>query len=151
MVSGSLILIIGTLVHFVLGRWVDSPWALPDLTLLGICLALSQSPDSVMDLVLLSGLLPMLIAGRRGWDAGLAYAGAAALWHGIGSRWDLTNRRLSLGSVALVELGLSIWWLCRANTWSANMWGAIPLRVASTVAGWAGVGGVARRHLSRYV
>ncbi len=146
--SGSILILVGTLVHFILGRWVDSPWAMPDLTLLGICLALSQSSDSVMDLVLLAGLLPMLTAGTRAWDVGVGYAGAAALWHWATSRWDVTDRRLSLLGIAVLELGLSIWWLSRADAWSADMWGAVPLRVTITVAGWAVVNWWSRRTLS---
>ena len=151
MVSGSLIFILaGTLAHLVLGRWVASPWMLPDVTLIGIGLAVSRSADSITDLALLAGLLPMVITGRHSWDVGIGYAGAAALWRWVQSHWDVADRRLSLGAVAVLELGLSIWWLNRADAWSAQMWGAVPLRVASTMAGWAVVGWLSRRHSSRY-
>ena len=149
--SGSLIFILaGTLAHLVLGRWVESPWMLPDVTLIGIGLAVSRSADSITDLALLAGLLPMVIAGRHSWDVGIGYAGAAALWRWVQSHWDVADWRLSLGAIAVLELGLSIWWLGRAGAWSAQMWGAVPLRVAATTAGWAIVGWLLHRNLSQH-
>lgn len=139
MVSGPVIRLIlaGTLAHVVVGRWVDSPWVLPDLTLVGICMAASHPSASMLDVTLMAGLLPMLASWGEGWEAGLGYAASAAMWRWAGSRWDLANRRLSLGAVAALELGLVVWWLWRSGAWSWEMWTAVPLRVVSTAVGWA--------------
>ena len=139
MVRGSVIrfILLGTVAHVALGRWVDSPWLLPDVTLVGIGLAASRSRASWLELTLVAGLLPMLASSAHGWAVGLSYAGSAAIWRWAGSRWDLADGRLSAACTAMLESGLALWWVWRAEAWSWELWAAVPLRVAMTALGWA--------------
>ena len=137
--SGSVIRLIvaGTLAHVVLGRWVDSPWLLPDLTLVGICVAASRPSVSLLEVTLVAALLPMLASSGHSWQAGLSYGACAAIWRWAGSRWDLANWRVSVGCVAVLELGLALGWVWRSSAWSWELWAAVPLRVMLTTFGLA--------------
>ena len=93
--SGAVLIALGALAHAVAGRWVASPWQLPDLTLVGVCLAASHPSASLLEVIFFAAFLPMLASWGSGWAAGIGYAVAAAWWRWAGSHWDLTQQRLS--------------------------------------------------------
>ena len=134
MVFGSAFLFIlaGALTHVVVGGWVASPWVLPDLTLVAICVAASESSIPALEMILLSSALPMLVSPGSSWEVGASYAAAAALWRWAATRWDVSHGRVAAVGVAVLETGLVLWWIGRAGAWSWDVWMALPLRVAMT-------------------
>jgi hypothetical protein len=84
-----LIIGLGALFHLALGRWVASPWLVPDLTLVSVISAMARAPEYSMNLVLLGGCLAIALAPSQCWWAGFAFAAAGGLVILLGLRWDL--------------------------------------------------------------
>jgi len=87
-VTAILIVGLGTLFHLALGRWVASPWLVPDLTLVSMVLAMAQAPEHSMKLTLLGSCLAMVLTPYQPVLVGLAYTAAGGLVSLLALRWD---------------------------------------------------------------
>ena len=83
-----------------LGRWLPSPWFVPDLTLLGMAVLILRLPEHPFAPAWLAGVAAMTLAGRHPLWVGLAYlaAGVAVKW--MARQWEVTEpfrERLVIG------------------------------------------------------
>ena len=138
MPRGPIALLISSLVlHSVAGRWTVSPWLLPDLSLIGLAMAVEQAPSYRRQLLLLAVIGVMLLAGPAAVRAGAAYGafGGALIW--FAGQWDAPPRLLKAAVMAAAELLLiAVWWIGDgpAMTWPLLI-GAVQ-HLAFTVALW---------------
>ena len=98
-----------TLTQFLLGRWISSPWLMPDLALLSILLVVMRDPRHALGPVLFGGCCVMLLTVRHPVLIGLAYAGAGGLVRRLASQWDLTAAPMQRIVVGVME-GLLLTW-----------------------------------------
>lgn len=88
------VVIAGTCAHLLLGRWILSPWLMPDLTFLGMALAVLLIPGRPFSAVLVGGVLVTLMSVERPLLMGLGYAGAGWLVLRSAVIWDVTTPAL---------------------------------------------------------
>ena len=112
----------GVLWHLILGRWLSSPWVVPDVTLASVVLAMARTPRQplnassrfahsgqwgepvhAMGPALVAGLLVMLLSVRKPLLMGTAYVGAGWLVRSLALRWDLTSPAMQRAAVAIAE------------------------------------------------
>ena len=105
----------GALSHLVLGRWVVSPWLMPDLMLLTVFLAMVHTPGHPIGPALLGGLVAMLSAVHHPLLVGLAYLGAGWLIKWLAARWDLADGAMPWVAVGVAEGMLIAVWLFLAT------------------------------------
>ena len=101
----------GTALHVVLGRWVASPWLMPDLTLISMVLAMTLPSQSLLGPALLAGFFVMLSTPQQPLLLGGTYVGAGWLIQVLALRWDLTDSTLQQLTVGAAEAGLLAMWL----------------------------------------
>ena len=97
----------GAVSHLLVGRWVNSPWLMPDLTLIGMMLAMGRFPEQAWRIAGSGGWFAMIASVRQPGLVGLAYAGAGGLARWIAVRWDVSRPAVQLLAVGLTE-GLMI-------------------------------------------
>ncbi len=106
----------GAVSHLLVGRWVNSPWLMPDLTLVGMMLAMGRFPEQAWRIAGLSGWFAMIGSVRQPGLVGFAYAGAGGLARWIATRWDVSRPAVQLLAVGLTEGFILIVTLCVEST-----------------------------------
>lgn len=102
---------VGTLIQVSVGRWVGSPWVVPDLILISMILAMAKVPeDPPMSSGLWGAVLAMVATLHEPVAVGLAYLGTAWLVRRLASRLDLADPTIQLMVVGIGEvLLLGVW------------------------------------------
>ncbi len=126
-------LLIGCVVtHALLAHLIASPWWLPDLTLVGLVLAVGQRPAQWLVASLVAALLTVLSAVRFSGQLFSAYLLCGWFVQLVGNRWDATDVRVqgvaALMASALLTFG-AIWF---ENLWSPPLLGLALAHVAIT-------------------
>jgi len=91
---------LGVLSHLAIGRWLPSPWLVPDLTMLSVAVLILRLPGHPLAPAWLAGVAAMALAVHHPLWAGMAYlaAGAAVKW--MAHQWEVTvpsRERLVIG------------------------------------------------------
>ena len=120
--------------HVVLARLIASPWWVPDLTLVGLVLAVTRRPARWWLLSAVAGLLTMGWAVR---SAGSIFAGYLLIGGAVrlaGHQWDATDLRIEAGLVGAASLmaTLGTFWL--GDVWSPLLLVFMGLHTALTCA-----------------
>jgi len=92
-VSGAIIVGVSVGLHLALGRWVPSPWFMPDLTVTGMVLAILLLPERPVSPAILSGALTMLFSVPHSLAAGVMYPLVGGLVKYAAHQWDLSQPR----------------------------------------------------------
>jgi hypothetical protein len=132
--SAAGVLTCGVIAHLALAMVIPWPWAVPDLTLVGLVLGVTRSPSRWWLLSAAAGLLTM------GWAVRSAGPVIAAYWligwaiRLAGRHWDATDVRIASGLVggASLLLTLGAFWL--DDVWSPVLLSFMVLRIALTCA-----------------
>lgn len=105
------------LTHLMIARWVASPWWVPDLTLIGLTLAIGRAPERWWSFAILAGLITMPWAARFPAQVFLSYLVCGWAVRATGNRWDLADLRVQW-VVTCLAVGLMRLWAC----WLENLW-----------------------------
>lgn len=99
------VVIVGLLAlcQMALGRWVASPWFMPDLTLTGIVLAVILVPGRPLGPACLGGLAVLLLSVQHPVAMGGMLLGVGVLVKGAAGQWDLTAPSLQRVAVACAQ------------------------------------------------
>lgn len=122
------------LAHLALAMVIPSPWWVPDLTLVGLVLAVTRRPTRWWLLSTAAGLLTMVWAAR---SAGQTIAGYLLIGWAVrlaGRQWDATDLRIEAGLVASASLMLTMGAFWLDDLWSPILLVFMGLRTALTCA-----------------
>ena len=119
--------------HAVLARAVPSPWWVPDLTLVGLLLAVAKAPSRWLLLSVVAGLFTMVWAVRFPKQVFLSYVALGWVVQMLGRQWDATDPRVQVGMVGLASALLTLGGLWLDELWSFPLLGLSMVRVAMTL------------------
>ena len=109
--------------HIVIAGLLPSPWWVPDLTLVGLIVAIGRSSDRWAVCSGLTGLTTAIWAIRF---PQLILAGSLFLgWivHALAKQWDITDLRLQWLLVAVLSCVTTFGWLWLEDLWSLRLIG----------------------------
>jgi len=108
MMKPFLIVGIGVLSHIAIGRWVPSPWLVPDLTMLSVAVLILRLPGHPLTPAWLAGVAAMTLAVHHPLWMGMAYlsAGAAVKW--MAHQWEVADPSRERLVIGLAQGGLLI-------------------------------------------
>ncbi|MBI4323525.1 MAG: hypothetical protein HY596_04525 [Candidatus Omnitrophica bacterium] len=91
-----------------IGRWVSSPWLVPDLTLLSMAVLILRLPGHPLTPAWLAGVAAMALAVQHPLWMGMAYlaAGAAVKW--MAHQWEVTDPSRERLVIGIAQGGLLI-------------------------------------------
>lgn len=89
--SGAVIVGVSACLHLALGRWIPSPWFMPDLTVTGMVLAILLLPDRPISPAIISGALMMLCSVAHPLAVGVMYPIVGGLVKYAAGQWDLSQ------------------------------------------------------------
>ena len=120
--------------HLLLAGVVASPWWVPDLTLVGLILAVAKAKRRWIALSSLAGLVMMTWAVR--FPAPILITFLALGWavRGLSAQWDLADIRVQCLVVAVASSLLTFGALWLEDLWSLPLLGLAAAHVAMTVA-----------------
>ena len=129
------------------GRWLASPWWMPDVMFAGFLLIIMTSDRRA----LVSALWAMVVVSTvvsvgHPLGTGLAYLAAGGFLVWISSQWDLAQPSLQFAALGAAEGVLLV--LCLMGHRTGLAWGLLPLvivRIGMTVLSWP----VLRRLMSK--
>lgn len=112
MPPAAVLLVIASLLgHLIIGRWVASPWLMPDVSLVGLLVALQRAPEHRLSLLVLASLGVTAAAAPAGGVAGPAYLGAGALFAWASTQWNLRAPAVHAATLGSIEaLLVASWW-----------------------------------------
>jgi len=118
--------------HHLAAMAVPSPWGVPDLTVIGLVLAIVKQPQRWLSLSAIAGIFMMAWAIRFPVPVFLGAVGYGWLAWRTTRQWDLTDRRV-VGAVVGITSALSTFGLLWLHElWSPPLVGLAALRVAVT-------------------
>lgn len=89
------IVAVGALLHLALGRWISSPWMVPDLLLVSLGVALWRSSSSAsLRPVIVTSLIAMCFTVRHPLQAAWGYLGVGWIMKTVMFRLDVSRRFL---------------------------------------------------------
>jgi len=103
-VSGAIFVAVSALLHLVLGRWMPSPWVMPDLTVTSMVLAILLLPRRPLGPAAAGGAMVMLTTVHHPLAMGAAYAAAGGLVKLCSGWWDLTSPAFQRAAVIAAQL-----------------------------------------------
>ena len=110
--SGLVIVASGALLLISVGRWVASPWFVPDLMLVGLVVAMSHaSEQSSITPAVLGSLVAMLTSTSHAVVIGGAYLVVGAVLNVLAGRVDLANPFIQLIVLGAAEGCLLVLWV----------------------------------------
>ena len=118
--------------HVILAGIVPSPWWVPDLTLIGLVVTISQVPQQWLRLSVITGLFATSFAIRCSGPLLVSYLGLGWMVQRLARRWDVTDLRVQVlvVSVGNVLITLGLLWL--DELWSIPLLGLVAVRVMLT-------------------
>ena len=127
-------LLLGALAtHALIARAVSSPWWIPDLTLVGLVLAVARTPSRWLLLSAVAGICTMAWAGRFPQQTFLSYIVLGWVVQALGRQWDATDPRVQVGMVGLASALLTLGGLWLDELWLLPLLGLSMVRVALTI------------------
>jgi hypothetical protein len=105
------IVALSVIAHVGLGRFVASPWLMPDLTLIGLASVVMARPDAAGLPIALTAALVVPVAGGHPWVVAALYAAGGLAIRRLAAGWDLAGPWVPMVVVALIEAMLIAWWL----------------------------------------
>ncbi len=134
-VAGVMMLVGGAVAQVCLGRVMASPWLVPDLLLVCMFLILVDMPrNRPLGVGVLAGLLVMVVTTRQPLVVGLAYGGIVVVVRSLAVVVDLTDSRIHLAVVAILETGLLALGLALGGRLSAALLVLAGVKLLITVA-----------------
>ena len=127
-----LVLIAAYLAHLFIARYAVSPWWIPDITLVGLLLAIGKTPERWLSLSLIAGLLMVLWAVRFPAQVFASYLAGGWAIRTISTRWDVTDLRVQCVIAALAGGVMRVWGLWLDNLWSVALLGLASLQALLT-------------------
>lgn len=127
-------LLVCLLGHAVLASVLPSAWHVPDLTLIGLVLAISRQPSAWLLQTALAGVSAMLWAIRAPWAILAGYYALGWLLQALASAWDLNDLRVEWLVVVLASLAMAAGALWLEHLWSWPLTGLLLARTAVTAA-----------------
>ncbi|MBI2104240.1 MAG: hypothetical protein HYT90_01490 [Candidatus Omnitrophica bacterium] len=128
------LLLVCLIVHAVMAQVIPWPWWVPDLTLLGLVVAVARSPGRWLLLSGIAGLWTVLWAVRFQAPLLAGYLAVGAAVQVLGRRWDAADAKVQAillgGAAACLTFG-SLW---LHNLWSVPLVGLAVIHVGMTCA-----------------
>lgn len=130
-----MILLLGFLLaHAVLAQAPVSPWWVPNLTLVGMVLAIGRHPERWAVWAGLAAVWTMVWAVRMPWLAGLCSLGCGWGARGLCEAWETSDVRMQSLAVGLASLIMTVALLWADRLWSLPVAGMAVVHVGMTVA-----------------
>jgi len=128
------LLITCLLLHTVMVQLIPWPWWVPDLTLVGLVLAVGRSPRQWLIYSAIAGLWTVLWAVR--FHAPLLAGYLAVGWtvQALGRRWDAADPKVQMGLVGWAAALITVGSLWLHDLWSVPVVGLAGAHVAMTCA-----------------
>jgi hypothetical protein len=126
-------LVMCLVIHLTLAMAVPSPWVVPNLTLIGLVLAVSRTPRRWAAYALLVGVVAMLSAVRAPSAAFFGYVAAGAACRAVSLQWDANDRRVQWVVTGVVDFLLTLSALWLEGVWSVRLTAAGLLRAGVSV------------------
>ena len=124
---------VGCLVgHVVVDGLIPSPWWVPDLTGVGLVIAVARAPRSWLAFSVLAGLLVSPWAVRFAGPLFIAYLGVGRTLRFLADQWDTTDLRVECLIVSAVALALTGGLVWLDDLWSPPILGLTVIHVAVT-------------------
>ena len=111
-------LFIGMFAHGVLAGLLPIPWMVPDLTLVGMVLAIARAPHRWLAYASLAGFGVMCWAIRFPVHVLLSYVIAGGAIRLVATQWDMTDRTVQRVLVGGASLGITLGWMWLDDVWS---------------------------------
>ena len=118
--------------HVAMAGLLPSPWWVPDLTLVGLILAISRTPHRWMLLSGSAGLLTAVWAVRFPHVVLVGSLGLGWIVRTLAKQWDITDVRLQRLLVAAASLLTTFGWLWLEGLWSLPVVAFAAMRVLMT-------------------
>jgi hypothetical protein len=120
--------------HALLARLAPSPWLTPDLTLVGLVLAVAAAPGRWLACSAAAGLFAMAWALQSAPQVFLGYflTGWGLQW--LSQRWDAGDARLQACYAAGASLLMRLVLLWLGEFWSLPLAGGVVVQTAATCA-----------------
>ena len=127
------LLVICLVMQALIAQVAPSPWWVPDLTLIGVLVAVVRAPGKWLSVAVVGGLWIMTWTIRFRWPICLGYVALGGVVRLLAAQWDLNDGRIlyPLTGISSLLLTLSLLWL--DELWSVRLVGLALLRVALTV------------------
>ena len=119
--------------HLVLAMAIPSPWWVPDLTLVGLVLAIARAPHRWLPASSVAGVAALLWAVRFPQPILAGYLLMGWLIHAAATPWDLDDLRVQSLLVGLASLLMTAGGLWLEETASLPLVGWASVRVALTL------------------
>lgn len=138
------------LAHAVLAQAPVSPWWVPNLTLVGMVLAIGRHPERWAVWAGVASGWAMVWAVRMPWVVGLSYLGCGWGVHGLCQSWETSDVRMQSLAVGLSSLVMTVALLWVDRLWSLPVAGMAVVHVGMTAATvWLWTLGLQRRRMMR--
>ncbi len=127
-----MLLVLCLLAQACLARAMASPWWVPDLTVIGLLLAVTRAPHRWLPLSLVAGAATILWTDRFASAILLGSVGFGWVLQALATRWDMNEWRAQSALAALVSLLMALGALWLDNTWSLVLAGLLVARMLLT-------------------
>jgi hypothetical protein len=128
-------LLVGCLIaHALLADMIPWPWWVPNLTVLGLVLAIGKAPGRWLGLSGLAGGWTVVWAVRVPGLLLIGYLVMGWIVQGLARRWDTTEVRSQYGLVGMASFLMTVWVLWLDNLWSFPLFGLAGAHIAVTCA-----------------
>ena len=127
-------LLVGCLVlHALIAGIAPSPWWVPDLTVVGLCLAIIGAPRHWLGLSAVAGLFTMVWAIRFPVPIALGYLALGASIRFLAGQWDLEDQRAQDAVVAVSSAFIAAGLIWLDDCWSLRLVGWLVVRITMTI------------------
>lgn len=128
----SLVLLVCLLLHVALSTIISSPWWVPDLTLVGLMLAIFASPRAWLWYAAVAGLATMVWAVRFPLPIVMSYLIVGMIAQLLTRQWDATDVRVQSLVVSAGSLLMTAGLLWLDNRISFRLAGLVMIHVVMT-------------------
>ena len=119
--SPTLVFVGCVVAHLALALASPSPWWVPDLTLVGLVLAVGRYPARWFALAVFAGLITVVWAVRFSGQVFAGYLLIGLVSHLLSRHWDVTDLRIECLLVAAGSLCLMVGMLWLEDLWSLRV------------------------------
>jgi len=119
--------------HVLVAYASSLPWWVPDLTLIGLIMIVTQVPSQWLLLSALAGMWMNLWAVRFPGQILLGYVGVGWLVQILSRSWDTTDLRIQCVCVFVSSFLLTLWMVWLDHLWTLAVLGWSVVRIVVTV------------------
>lgn len=141
--SSTVVFVGCVIAHHALALASPTPWGVPDLTLVGLVLAVGRSPARWFAWSVFAGLITVVWAVRFSGQVFAGYLVMGLVSHLLSRHWDVTDLRIECLLVAAGSLCLMVGMLWLEDLWSLRVLLATVVRAAVTCGAVLGIHHVA--------